>query len=342
MTPANPVEDGPVRLTRYAHGGGCACKIPPGELETIVAGLKAPHPGATGSPAGELIVGLDDGDDAAVVRIGGDRAVVVTADFFTPVADDPYDWGRIAAANALSDVYAVGGEPLVAVNLLGWPRDRLPLDLVKEVLRGGLDVAREAGCHVSGGHSVDDPEPKYGMAVTGLADPARLLRIDAARPGLPISLTKPLGIGVLNARHKATGEVFAQAVTAMTTLNRDGARAALAAGVECATDVTGFGLLGHLYKLSRASGVTAVVDVAAVPYLEGARQALRDGYVSGGTRRNLDWVRPRLDPGGFGEDELLLLADAQTSGGLLVAGEVTGAPVIGELVPLDGPHLRLR
>ncbi|TDD06594.1 selenide, water dikinase SelD [Nonomuraea deserti] len=342
MTSANPVEDGQVRLTRYAHGGGCACKIPPGELEAIVAGLKSPDPGATGAPAGELIVGLDDGDDAAVVRIGGDRAVVVTADFFTPVVDDPYDWGRVAAANALSDVYAVGGEPLVAVNLLGWPRDRLPLDLVKEVLRGGLDVAREAGCHVSGGHSVDDPEPKYGMAVTGLADPARLLRIDAARPGLPISLTKPLGIGVLNARHKATGEVFAQAVNTMTTLNRDAARAALAAGVECATDVTGFGLLGHLYKLSRASGVTAVVDVAAVPYLEGARRALGDGYVSGGTRRNLDWVRPRLDPGGFGEDELLLLADAQTSGGLLVAGEVPGAPVVGELVPLDGPHLRLR
>ena len=133
--------------------------------------------------AGELVIGLDDGDDAAVVRIEGGRAVVATADFFTPVVDDPYDWGRIAAANALSDVYAVGGEPLVAVNLLGWPRERLPLELAREVLRGGLDVARAAGCHVAGGHSVDDPEPKYGMAVTGLADPARLLRIDAGRPG---------------------------------------------------------------------------------------------------------------------------------------------------------------
>ncbi|WP_113699758.1 selenide, water dikinase SelD [Nonomuraea lactucae] len=337
------MENGPVRLTRYAHGGGCACKIPPGELETIVAGLlPMPSPTTTGTRGGELVVGLDDGDDAAVVRIDGARAVVVTADFFTPVVDDPYDWGRVAAANALSDVYAVGGDPLVAVNLLGWPRDRLPLELAVEVLRGGLDVAREASCHVSGGHSVDDPEPKYGMAVTGLADPDRLLRLDAARPGLPISLTKPLGTGVLNARHKATGEVFAQAVAAMTTLNRDASRAALAAGVECATDVTGFGLLGHLYKLARASGVTAVVDVAAVPYLEGAREALRDGYVSGGTRRNLDWVRPRLDAGGCGEDELLLLADAQTSGGLLVAGEIPGAPVIGELIPFDGPHLRLR
>ena len=142
--------------------------------------------------------------------------MVATADFFTPVVDDAYDWGRIAAANALSDVYAMGGTPVVAVNLLGWPRDVLPLELAAEVLRGGLDVAREAGCHVAGGHSVDDPEPKYGMAVTGVADPDRLLRNDAGRPGLPLTLTKPLGIGVLNSRHKATGEVFPQAVAAMT------------------------------------------------------------------------------------------------------------------------------
>ncbi|GLW98549.1 selenide, water dikinase SelD [Microtetraspora sp. NBRC 16547] len=342
-----PHPNGAVRLTQYAHGGGCACKIPPGELEAIVSGL-IDRPGHTRrrgdvfSPIGELLVGLDDGDDAAVVRIEDGRAVVATADFFTPVVDDPYDWGRIAATNALSDVYAVGGEPLVAVNLLGWPRDTLPMELVREVLRGGLDVARAAGCHVAGGHSVDDPEPKYGMAVTGLADPARLLRIDGGRPGLPISLTKPLGIGVLNTRHKATGDVFPQAIDAMTTLNRDASRAALAAGVECATDVTGFGLLGHLYKLARASGLTAVVDVAAVPYLEGAREAVRDGHVSGGTRRNLAWVRPHLDPGRCDDAELLLLADAQTSGGLLVAGEVPGAPVVGELVAPGRAALRLR
>ncbi|MFF0312440.1 selenide, water dikinase SelD [Streptosporangium sp. NPDC004379] len=341
-----------VRLTQYAHGGGCACKIPPGELEAVVAGLvRRPAEGAAGkggsadggpAPLGELVVGLDDGDDAAVVRIEGGRAVVATADFFTPVVDDPYDWGRIAAANALSDVYAVGGEPLVAVNLLGWPRERLPMDLAKEVLRGGLDVARAAGCHVAGGHSVDDPEPKYGMAVTGLADPERLLRIDAGRAGLPLSLTKPLGVGVLNTRHKATGEVFPQAVATMTTLNRDASRAALAAGARCATDVTGFGLLGHLYKLARASGLTAVVDAAAVPYLEGAREAVRDGHVSGGTRRNLAWVEPHLDTGTVAEEDVLLLADAQTSGGLLVAGEVPGAPVVGELLPFDGTALRLR
>jgi selenide,water dikinase len=317
-----------IRLTQYAHGGGCACKIPPGELEEVVAGLtRPPLPGAP-----ELIVGLDDGDDAAVVRIAA-GAIVATADFFTPVVDDPYDWGRIAAANALSDVYAMGGTPVVAVNLLGWPRDVLPFELAREVLRGGLDVAGQAGCHVAGGHSVDDPEPKYGMAVTGLADPDRLLRNDAAEAGLPLTLTKPLGIGVLNTRHKNTGEVFPQAIEAMTALNRDASVAALEHGAKAATDITGFGLLGHLHKLARASGVTAEIEAAAVPYLDGARDALAAGYVSGGTRRNLDWVRPHADLSAVGEEEALLLADAQTSGGLLVAGEVPGYPVIGRLLP---------
>ncbi|MGH3743793.1 MAG: selenide, water dikinase SelD, partial [Mycobacteriales bacterium] len=179
----------------------------------------------------------------------------------------------------------------------------------------------------------DDPEPKYGMAVTGLVDPDRMLRNDAARTGLPLTLTKPLGLGVLNARHKATGDVFPQAVEAMTTLNRDAAAAAVGAGARAATDVTGFGLLGHLLKMARASGVGAVLDAAAVPYLDGAREALAAGYVSGGTRRNLEWVAPHVDLSAVGDDVALLLADAQTSGGLLVAGEVPGYPVIGELVP---------
>ncbi len=321
------------RLTSYAHGGGCACKIPPGELEEVVRGLTGAGPG--------LLVGLDDGDDAAVVLIDERTAVVATADFFTPVVDDPYDWGRIAAANALSDVYAMGGRPVVAVNLVGWPRDVLPMSLLTEVLRGGLDVAREAGCHVGGGHSIDDPEPKYGMAVTGLADPQRLLRNDSARAGLPITLTKPLGLGMLNNRHKSTGEVFPQAIATMVALNRAASEAALAAGATAATDVTGFGLLGHLFKMARASGVTAVIDAAAVPYLDGARDALRDGFVSGGTRRNLEWVAPHLDSG-LDPDELLLLADAQTSGGLLVAGEVPGYPVVGHFEPRGPMWLHVR
>jgi selenide,water dikinase len=316
----------PVRLTQYAHGGGCACKIPPGELEEAVARLiPARKPDA-------MLIGVEHGDDAAVIRIARDRAVVATADFFTPVVDDAYTFGQIAATNALSDVYAVGGEPLVALNLLGWPREVLSTDLAAEVLRGGLDAATAAGCHVAGGHSIDDPEPKYGMAVTGLADPDRLLRIDAGRPGLPISLSKPIGSGVLNSRHKATGEVFPAAIDVMIALNDSASRQALMAGIQCATDVTGFGLLGHLFKLARASGVTAVVDSAAVPLIEGATEAVRAGYVPGGSRRNLDWVAPHSDFGAASEEMLLLLADAQTSGGLLVAGEIPGAPVIGELI----------
>jgi selenide, water dikinase len=315
------------RLTQYAHGGGCACKIPPGELEAVVAGL-------TGVADPNLLVGLDDGDDAAVLRISSNQAVISTADFFTPVVDDAYDWGRIAAANALSDVYAMGGTPILAINLLCWPRDVLPFELAAEVLRGGLDVTRLASCPVAGGHSVDDPEPKYGMAVTGIGDPDRLLRNDAAVAGTPLTLTKPLGIGVLNSRHKTTGEVFPEAIATMTTLNRDAAVTAVASGARAATDVTGFGLLGHLHKMARASGVTAVVSASAVPYLEGAREALRDGYLPGGTQRNLDWVRPSLKSD-LDESELLLLADAQTSGGLLVAGEVTGYPVVGELIAAE-------
>jgi selenide,water dikinase len=326
------------RLTQFTRGGGCACKIPPGELEQIVAGL----PGAISVPGADLLVGLDGGDDAAVVRISADRAVVATADFFTPVVDSAYDWGRIAAANALSDVYAMGGWPVVGVNLLAWPREALPLELAAEVLRGAMTVAAAASCHVAGGHSIDDLEPKYGMAVTGLADPAHMLRNDTGAPGLPLSLTKPLGLGVLNNRHKATGEVFEEAVETMAALNADASAAALRAGIACGTDVTGFGLLGHLHKLARASGVSAVVSAAAVPYLDGARQALAAGYVPGGTRRNLAWVAPHMDLSSVTETEALLLADAQTSGGLLLAGEIPGAPVIGELVAGEAGHITVR
>jgi selenide,water dikinase len=308
--------------------------VPPGELERVLGGL------ARGRATEDLLVGVENGDDAAVVRIDGGRAVILTTDFFTPVVDDPHDWGRIAAANALSDVYAMGGEPLVAVNLLAWPRETLPFELAAEVLAGGAEVAAEAGCHLAGGHSIDDREPKYGLAVTGLGDPERLLRNDAGRPGLPLTLTKPLGLGILNNRHKATGESFPEAVAVMTALNAEASRAALAAGAACATDITGFGLLGHLFKLCRASGVDAELDAAAVPYVDGARSSLAEGFVPGGSRRNLDWVRDRVDAR-VDDDELLLLADAQTSGGLLVAGELPGHPVIGHLVARAGEVARI-
>ena len=335
--PISPLAEPSIRLTTMAHGGGCASKIPAGELEEVVSAL-------SGQQYEQMIVGLEDGDDAAAVRIGGPdgtTAVLSTADFFTPVVDDAFDWGRIAAANALSDIYAMGGDPVVAINLVGWPREVLPYELLQEVLAGGLAIAQEAGVPVIGGHSVDDPEPKYGMAVTGTAPADRLLRNDAARPGLPLTLTKPLGVGLLNNRMKATGEVFAAAIETMTALNREACRAALAAGAEAATDVTGFGLLGHLFKMGRASGVGMVVDRAAVPLVDGAAEALRDGYVSGGTRRNLDWVREHVQAGpGITEEDLLVLADAQTSGGLLVVGEVPGYPIIGQTVAGAGVMVR--
>ena len=286
-------------------------------------------------------MGLDDGDDAAVVRVDeAGVALISTADFFTPVVDDPYDWGRIAAANALSDVYAMGGRPVLAINLVAWPVDDLPDAVLAQVLRGGADVGALAGCPVAGGHSITGPEPTYGLAVTGVGDPDRLLRNDAAHAGLPISLTKPIGSGVLNNRHKATGERFEHAIEVMTTLNADASAAALAAGARAATDVTGFGLLGHLWKMLRASGVGAQIDADAVPLIEGTRESVDAGYVPGGSRRNLDWVRPHVESTRV-EDVLVLLADAQTSGGLLVVGEVPGAPVIGHTVA-GPPVIRVR
>ena len=314
-----------IKLTSFAAGGGCACKIPPGELESAVEGL-------VGSADPNVLVGLDDGDDAAAVRIQDGLAVISTADFFTPMLNDPYDWGRVAAANALSDVYAMGGTPITAINLVGWPREKLSLDILREVLRGGMDVASQAGISITGGHSITAPEPTYGLAATGTVHPDKIMRNDAAEAGLPITLTKPIGVGILNNKHKATGEVSQAAVDSMTTLNRDAAAAAVEAGVRAATDVTGFGLLGHLYKMCRASGIGAELDFSAVPAVNGAKEALAEGFIPGGSRRNLDWVRPHLDSD-LSEEDLVFLADAQTSGGLLLIGEVPGYPVIGRTVP---------
>ncbi|MCQ9675735.1 selenide, water dikinase SelD [Corynebacterium sp. BF-R-2] len=314
-----------IKLTSYAAGGGCACKIPPGELESAVEGL-------VGTADPNVLVGLDDGDDASAVRIPDGLAVISTADFFTPMLNDPYDWGRVAAANALSDVYAMGGTPITAINLVGWPREVLGLDILREVLRGGMDIASEAGISITGGHSITAPEPTYGLAATGIVHPDKILRNDAAEAVLPITLTKPIGVGILNNKHKATGEVSQAAVDSMTTLNRDAAAAAVAAGVRAATDVTGFGLLGHLYKMCRASGIGAELDFSAVPAIEGAKEALAEGFIPGGSRRNLDWVHPHLNAD-LSEEDLVFLADAQTSGGLLVIGEVPGYPVIGRTVP---------
>ncbi len=329
-----------IRLTQEAAGGGCSSKIPAADLEAMLATAYA-EPSDDVASKFKLLCGLESGDDATVVQIGEDSAVIHTTDFFPPVVDDAYDWGRIAAANALSDVYAMGGEPVTALSLLAWPYPRLPLELAGEVIRGSRAIADEAHCILCGGHSIQDPTPVFGLAVMGLADPTKLMRNDAAMAGDPISLSKPLGLGVLNNRHKMTGEVFPDAIEVMATLNGEVARAAVQRGVRAATDVTGFGLLGHLFKMARSAGLTAIVDAASVPYLSGARDALAAGYVPGGTRKNLAWVTPHLATT-LSEDELLLLADAQTSGGLLLAGEVPGVAVIGEFVSFTGSSIEIR
>jgi selenide,water dikinase len=307
------------RLTALSHGAGCACKLPLATLERLMAGV---GPGLGGA-GGDLLVGATEGDDAAVLRLDDRQALVLTTDFFTPIVDDARDWGRIAAANALSDVYAMGGRPILALNLTAWPAADLPVELLGEVLRGGAEVAAGAGCPVVGGHSIDDPEPKYGLAVVGLADPARLLTIARARPGDRLVLTKPLGTGVVATavkRGDPDPADVAAAVASMTTLNRDAAEAALAAGLQAATDVTGFGLLGHLHRMLRASGVAGEVHAARVPFLPGAAELAAAGFVSGGTRNNQAYLQDHvaLEPG-LPPVVATLLHDAQTSGGLLLS-----------------------
>jgi len=290
--------------------------------------------GVLGAAGGDLLVGAAEGDDAAVLRLDDERALVLTTDFFTPIVDDPGDWGRIAAANALSDVYAMGGRPILALNLTAWPGETLSLEILADVLRGGASVAAEAGCLVVGGHTIDDPEPKYGMAVVGLAAPSRVLTISAARPGDALVLTKAIGTGVVATAHKrgaAPDDVLAAAVASMTTLNAAASEAALAAGVVAATDVTGFSLLGHLHRMLRASGVSGTVFAAAVPLLPGALELTAAGFVSGGTRNNMAYLEQWVSvDAGVPGDVTVLLQDAQTSGGLLLATPTPDA-VRGEL-----------
>jgi len=280
----------------------------------------------------DLLVGSTTGDDAAVWRLDDRRALVVTADFITPVVDDARTWGRVAAANAVSDVYAMGGRPLLALNLVGWNNEELSTDLLGDVLLGAQDVADAGGFVIAGGHTVDDPEPKFGLAVVGEADPDRLLTNAGFRVGDVLLLTKPLGVGVVTTaikRGDAPADVVEAALASMTRLNAEAASVALDVGSTGATDVTGFGLLGHLGRAMVESGVAAEVEVSAVPLLPGTRALAGSGAVPGGSRRNLAWVEGPpgagldggLDRGGFDDLDVLLMADAQTSGGL-----VFGAP----------------
>ncbi len=314
MTEATREQPPRVRLTSLSHGAGCACKLGSAELAQVLR-----HVPAFGDP--NILVDASTRDDAAVYRLSDERALVATVDFFTPIVDDAGTWGRIAATNALSDVYAMGGTPLFALNLVGWPREKLSFELLGEVLDGMAEIAARAHCPIVGGHSVDALEPHVGLVVLGEVHPDRMLTNTAARPGDRLVLTKPLGTGILSTalkRDRITEAGLTDAVTSMTTLNAGAARVAVANGLRAATDVTGFGLLGHLGNIVRSSGVGARLVVDRLPLLARAREFAEAGVIPGGTKRNLE-AATSVDWGAeVTSVDRLLLADAQTSGGLLL------------------------
>jgi len=327
------------RLTAYSHGAGCACKLSPSELNEILAPLH----GHVATTHPDLKVGLHTSDDAGVYDIGGGRALVQTVDIFTPVVDSPREWGQIAAANALSDIYAMAATPLTALQYLAWPRDVLPFSMATEVVAAGMDVMASAGCTVLGGHSIDSPEPTYGFAVTGIAGLSDIRTNAGGRPGDRLVLTKPLGIGIVTTaikRGKCPPELAERAIEQMAGLNDVAGRALITCGATAATDVTGFGLLGHLREMCRASGTGAEIETGRVPVLNGAAELLSAGMWAGGSQRNLDAILPELGTD-LGIEAIKLLVDAQTSGGLLAAlapervdcflGTVPGSAVIGAL-----------
>lgn len=325
-----------VALTSLSSGAGCGCKLAAADLLPIVRDLPAPT-----DP--RLLVGAPTGDDAAVFALSDELALVQTIDFFTPLVDDPYDFGRIAAANALSDVYAMGGTPITAMNVVAFPLELLGGDVLAAILRGGLDVVTEAGASVVGGHSIKDDEPKYGMAVTGTVDPRRMVTNAGGVAGDVLVLTKPLGGGaIVTAAKRGTAgpEIVARAIAVMVELNAKASRAALDAGVHAMTDVTGFGLLGHLHNVARESGLAAEVDAASVPAIDGVEALLQDeGAISGGSARNAEWAATfSTTDDTVAPWRTRLIIDATTSGGLLAAvpaqtaGLIAGGTVIGRLV----------
>ena len=329
-----------VALTSLSHGAGCGCKLPAAEVGELLGRLGA------GPPDANVLVGYATSDDAGVYRLREDLAIVQTVDFFTPIVDDPYDFGRIAATNALSDIYAMGATPLCALNLVAFSVRDLGSDVLVEILRGGAAVAQAAGVAILGGHSIEDAEPKFGLAVTGVVHPDHVLTNSGGRAGDALVLTKPLGAGAISTavKHGLPGAALEEAISVMTALNRDAALAARSAGAHALTDVTGFGLLGHLHELALASGLAAVLDAAAVPAIDGVPALLGDEderAVAGGTRRN----RAHAETFSSFADSVpqprrWLVCDAMTSGGLLAAlsperaGEVPGV-VVGRLV--EGP-----
>ena len=305
-----------IKLTHFTHGLGCACKLRPQALEKVLAKLPTPK------DAG-ILVGAESADDAAVYQISDELAIVQSVDFFTPIVDDPFQFGAIAAANALSDIYAMGGAPLFGLNIVGFPSNRLPLSVLDQILRGALETATEAGMVIIGGHTVDDTEPKFGLAVTGVVHPQKILKNIGARPGDKLILTKPLGLGVIATavkRGMADEETSRYAVQLMRALNRAAAQVISNYTVHACTDVTGFGLLGHLHEMTKGSSVDAVVYASKTPFIKNAADLAQAGAVPGGTKDNLDYLSEAVR---FADSippvQKILLADAQTSGGLLFA-----------------------
>ncbi|MGQ9425138.1 selenide, water dikinase SelD [Gilvimarinus sp. F26214L] len=342
-----------VRLTEFSHGAGCGCKISPRVLEVILGSSQ------TFAPDPRLLVGNSSKDDAAAYDMGNGQVVLSTTDFFMPIADDPLDFGRIAATNAISDIYAMGGRPLMAIAILGWPVNVLPPEVAQQVVEGGRQACADAGIPLAGGHSIDSPEPIFGLAVTGQVAKEHLKQNNTATPGCRLYLTKPLGVGILTTaqkQQKLLPEHSTLARDVMCQLNRIGAEVAILPAVTAITDVTGFGLLGHLLEICEGSGVNARLDYASIPSLELVKDYLARGCVPGGTSRNFESYGHRVGP--LTDEQRNLLCDPQTSGGLLIAVEAGGeaelrdklsaaglyAEPIGELTPASasGPRIEVR
>ena len=329
-----PSSPGPMRLTSFSHGGGCGCKIAPGVLSEILKNTgKLPVPP-------QLLVGIETADDAAVWKLNDEQALIATTDFFMPIVDDPYDFGRIAATNAISDVYAMGGTPIMALAIVAMPIDRLPPDTIRRILEGGESVCAAAGIPIAGGHTIDSVEPIYGLVVMGLVHPDRIKRNAGARPGDKLVLGKPLGVGVLSAalkQDKLTTDGYAAMIDATTRLNTPGQALSALEGVHALTDITGFGLLGHTLELCRGARLSAQLSMDDVPLLPGVRDMVGQGLFTGASGRN--WAAygdsVALDAG-LADTDRVLLTDPQTSGGLLVACAPDAVDSVLEVFRRDG------
>jgi len=332
ISPLNPLA--PLRLTSFSHGGGCGCKIAPGVLSEILknsgGGLIPP----------ELMVGIETADDAAVYRLNDKQALIATTDFFMPIVDDPYEFGRIAATNAISDVYAMGGKPIMALALVAMPVSQLPVEVIGDIVRGGQDVCRAAGIPIAGGHTIDSVEPIYGLVVMGLVDPAHVKRNAEARAGDVLVLGKPLGVGVLSAalkKEKLSLAGYRQLIENTTRLNTPGIALATMPGVHALTDVTGFGLAGHALELARGAGLTVTIDWPRVPLLDGVAEMVADGFVTGASGRNWAGYGKEIElADGLPATAQALLSDPQTSGGLLVSCAAESADAVLQVFQGEG------